>query len=204
MTEYIRTDERLDVLASLESCADNLARTRESDRAWKWVVLSLHSALQGAMVCHLSGGLQIGALTDKCAAAWLKWFHERNPDEKAPRKYLASAPQLLKRLTGSTRQYDIDCGGIVEVGESQKKSFESLHALRNEFTHLPPQHWSIEIELIRESAKGVLDILESIASDPGPFRHMEEIELSALQARIAEVRNLLSPPSPKREEVNAL
>ena len=32
MTEYVRPNEMLDVQASLESCADNLARTRELDR----------------------------------------------------------------------------------------------------------------------------------------------------------------------------
>lgn len=200
MPEYVRTDEQLDVLASLESCADSLARTRESDRAWKWVVLSLHSALQGAMVCHLSGSLKIGALKDECAEAWLKWLHGRKRGEKAPKIYVASAPQLLKRLTGSARPNDPDCGGILKVTEAQCKSFKSLHALRNEFTHLPPQAWSIEIELIRESTKGVLDILESIASDPWPFRHMEEAERRALDLRIREIREFLLEPAPPLEE----
>ena len=59
VTGYARTDERRDVVASLEHCALSLTRAKESDGAWKWAILSLHSALQGAMVCHLSGTLGI-------------------------------------------------------------------------------------------------------------------------------------------------
>lgn len=204
MPEYVRTDEQLDVLASLESCADSLARTRESDRAWKWVVLSMHSAFQGAMVCHLSGSLKIGALKDECAEAWLKWLHGRKRGEKAPKKYVASAPQLLKRLTGSARPNDPDCGGMLKVTEAQCKSTKSLHALRNEFTHLPPQAWSIEIALIKESVGGVLDILESIAGDPWPFRRMSDSDLEALDSRITEIRELISEAMPMREEMNPI
>ena len=74
MAKYVRTDECQDVLVSLEHCALSLRQARQSDRAWKWVILSLHSALQGAMVCHLSGTAQLGALTKKRAEEWLEWY----------------------------------------------------------------------------------------------------------------------------------
>ena len=194
MTEYITTDERLDVLASLEACADNLARTRESDRAWKWVVLSMHSALQGAMVCHLSGGAQIGALKGNCAKSWLNWLNERKyvEDEVPPKSFVASAPELLRRLTGSSHRFENDCGQVIEITEAQSRSFKSLHDLRNEFTHFHPKGWSVEMALIRESASDVLEILDTIAKDPWPFRHMAESERTALDSRIREIGALLS------------
>lgn len=191
MTQYITTDERLDVLASLEACADNLERTRESDRAWKWVVLSMHSALQGAMVCHLSGGAQIGALTTQCAKAWLKWFGEYEDREVAPKSRVASAPELLKRLTGSSHRFENDCGQIIEITEAQSRAFLSLHDLRNQFTHFHPQGWSVEIALIRESMSGVIEILDLIVTDPWPFRDMSEQERSALNSRIREIDEML-------------
>ena len=39
MIGYVQTDERQDVLASLEHCAMCLADTERSNPAWKWVVL---------------------------------------------------------------------------------------------------------------------------------------------------------------------
>ena len=160
----------------------------------------MHSALQGAMVCHLSGSMQIGALRDDCAKAWLKWHNERDAAVATPETLVASPFRLLKRLTGSARQYDVDCGGILEVGESQIKSFDSLHDLRNRFTHFLPQFWSIEIELIRESVNGVLDILELIVADSWAFMRMDDGERRALDSRIAEIRKSLSEPLQPREE----
>ena len=83
MKTYVRTDERQDVLASLDHCARCLAETEHSDGAWKWVILSLHSALQGAMVCHLSGTAEAGALTPTCARKWFEWHACDRRDEIA-------------------------------------------------------------------------------------------------------------------------
>ena len=198
MHQYITTDERLDVLASLESCADNLARTRESDRAWKWVVLSMHSALQGAMVCHLSGSAQIGALSETCAKAWLKW-RCGTEDQAAPKSRVAPAPELLKRLTGSAHRFENDCGRIIETTDAQHRAFASLHKIRNEFTHFLPQAWSIEIALIRESISGVLEILSLVANDPWPFRHMSDGERCCLKLRILEISESLRCPANRLE-----
>ena len=201
MTQYTTTDERLDVLASLEACADNLARTSESDRAWKWVVLSMHSALQGAMVCHLSGSTRIGALKAKCAKAWRTWLNEGKytGDEEPPSSFVASAPELLKRLAGSSPRFGHDCGQVIKITEAQSKSFKSLHELRNQFTHFHPQSWIIETALIRESLSGALEILEAIAKDPWPFQHMSESERAALDSGIREIGKLLrcSPYHPE-------
>ena len=193
MPEYVSTDEQRDVLASLEFCANSLQRTGESPAAWKWVVLSLHSALQGAMVCHLSGGYQVGALRKKNAEAWLTWLQGRDYDKPAPKKmFLASAPDLLKRLVGEAHRYEGDCGEVLEITDAQRESFKKLHALRNPFTHFPPRGWSIEIAYIREVGADALDLLELIASDPWPFRHLSDNEQERMDSTIAEIRRMLS------------
>ena len=136
MTGYLHTDERHDVLASLEHCALCLASAERSSGAWKWVVLSLHSALQGAMICHLSGTAGVGALTSTCARQWSQW-HERdgrgeidyidegvdelglpargfrNPDDRPPSDRVASAPELFKRLGSESERIESGCGRII-------------------------------------------------------------------------------------------
>ena len=62
MSAYVEIDECQDVLVSLDHCVICLGLVEPSPGAWKWVILPLHSALQGAMVCHLSGTAQAGAL----------------------------------------------------------------------------------------------------------------------------------------------
>ena len=101
---YLRTDECQDVLSSLEQCVLSLAQARRSERAWKWVILSLHSALQGAMVCHLSGPDQLGALTKKNVAKLLEWYEkgfQDGVDESCiptSNEFVANANELFERL----------------------------------------------------------------------------------------------------------
>ncbi len=213
MKKYVRTDERQDVLASLEHCALSLSQAGQSDRAWKWVVLSLHSALQGAMVCHLSGTAQLGALTKKRAAKWLKW-HERDRrgeikriqdvdefgrpitriekrEDEPPVDFVANADELFERLSCPSLRIENGCGGIISIIEKQGKSFKRLHKLRNQFSHFSPKGWSIELEFIEEVIDDVLDVLCSILDDHWPFRNMPEEDKIALRSRIQEIRSIL-------------
>ena len=212
MTDFVHTDERQDVLASLEHFATSLAEVKQSDGAWKWVVLSLHSALQGAMVCHLSGTEQIGALTPKCAEKWIEW-HERDRrgeihyikeglDEfgvpvrrpktrrdQPPRDRVANAKELFRRLSSQSKRIEPGCGKIIKITSEQEKSFERLHDLRNNFTHFSPKGWSIEIQLIEGVIPDILDIIAHIADDWWPFRHMSDDERAMLQAKICKLRH---------------
>ena len=211
MTGYVQTDERQDVLASLEHCAMCLADTERSDGAWKWVVLSLHSALQGAMVCHLSGTAEVGALTSACARQWSEW-HERDrhgeieyiddgvdelslpvrlprsPRDRPPSDRVASAAELFKRLGSESERIESGCGRIIEITAAQRKSFERLHDLRNGFTHFSPRGWSIELQLIEDVVPDMLDVIAQIADDWWPFRHMSPEERELLRNSISDLR----------------
>ena len=68
---WLRTDEREDVAVSLLQCVNLLREAATQPRLWKWAILSLHNALQGAMACHLSGTAQFGALDKKNLKAHL-------------------------------------------------------------------------------------------------------------------------------------
>ena len=81
MDKSVEIDEITDILVSLEFCAFSLTQLHKSERAWKWAIISLHSALQGAMVCHLSGRLLIGFQEEKTAKKSLERF-VRNPADR--------------------------------------------------------------------------------------------------------------------------
>jgi len=51
---WIRTDEAEDVAGSMRHAIRAGRLVAEDSQAWKWVVLAVHSALQGACVCHLT------------------------------------------------------------------------------------------------------------------------------------------------------
>lgn len=211
---YIHIDERLDVLASLELCAISLTHTRQTERAWKWVILSLHSALQGAMVCHLSGAAQLGALTTQSASKWLDWYNNKRHSETesmqedydefgvpntqaedngepAPVEVVASATVLFERLYCRSKRIEESFGEVIPVTEQQKKSFKRLHRLRNEVTHFSPKGWSIELSYIWEIIPDVLAVLGLILDDPWTFIHMSDEDRIALHSKFKEINQLI-------------
>ena len=61
---YIRTDERSGFLCSMRHCVGSLDLAANDLLQWKWVILSIHNALQGALVNTLMGSARFGALRD--------------------------------------------------------------------------------------------------------------------------------------------
>ena len=214
MAQYIHTDECLDVLASLEHCVLSMKQAQTSNRAWKWVVLSFHSALQGAMVCHLSGTAQLGALDQRTAAQWLRWHDsdrlgenrrvqqgvdefgtpteriERKKDQP-PRDFVANASELFDRLSSQSKRIEAGCGGVIHITREQRIAFKRLHELRNQLSHFSPKGWSIELKLISESIYALLDVLCLILDDHWPFRHMSSAHKRDLSGRIEEIRSII-------------
>ena len=151
----------------------------------------LHSALQGAMVCHLSGTAQLGALTKNSAKQWLE-LHEKQACAEPPRERVADAPELFSRLGSSERRIEHQCGAVLGITDSQRQSFHRLHSLRNGFTHFQPKGWCIEIDFIKTILSDALDVLALIAEDPWPFRHMSQNERDDLESKMTEICSLLS------------
>ncbi len=187
-SDYIRFDECQDVLSSLEQCAFSLAQVRQLSHAWKWVVISLHSALQGAMVCHLSGTAKTGALTKDSAKKRLEWsrsFKDKDPG------VVTGARELFNRVSDSSSRLEKTDGEEISVTDEHKKAFERLHNLRNEFSHFGTKLWSIEIAYIEEIIEPVLDILCLIAADDWSFRRMPE-EGEEIRRAIEKVRSTVA------------
>lgn len=198
MSRFIRTDEHQDVLASLEQCAFSLAQVRRSERAWKWVILSLHSALQGAMACHLSGTEQLGALEKRSVENWHQWNEKCIQDDaedsgdprrkRLARERLADTNELFRRLHCSEARIEDGCGRVISITDQQRASFQLLHDRRNEFTHFSPKSWIIDLCSIKQAIEDVLNVLCLIADDGWPFRHMAEQDWSILRSKIEEIR----------------
>jgi len=202
---WVRTDEWRDVLASIRHCAISLNDTEQSDGAWKWVVLSLHSALQGAMVCHLSGTAEMGALTEKCAKEWSDW-HQRDGrgeiewlerdehletkrrEDHPPNDRIACAPVLFKRLGSESERVEHGGGQVIEITDRQRKAFDRLHELRNEFVHFSPKGWSVEIDFIQGAMPDMLDIIARIVEDSWSFRHVNDEQLKLLKDSVYDLR----------------
>ena len=174
---WLRTDEGEDVAASLRHAVRSFTFVIADDQAWKWVALSLHSALQGACVCHLvTTANPVGAVTRKNAAEWLVYFDATITDPKAasPKTHLMTLPDLLKAIRQPYSAGDRSNSSGIRLSEKELKWLRRFHDdVRNQFTHFEPMGWSIEVSGFPGLAKLIARLVGEIASVGWAFRHKD-------------------------------
>lgn len=198
---WLELDEGLDTLYALRHVELCLCAVSKKPELWKWGALALHSALQGAMVCHLNGSANVGFLSEKSAKEWfawdekdrageIPWIIDDEPDEfgfrtrrltdqgiKRPTTYMAAPRELFKRLSDENKRIEGGVGAVINVTDGQKWAFNRLSELRDEFTHFKPKGWHIEISGFPSIVAEIGALILSIAKDDYPFRHLKESEL---------------------------
>ncbi|MBC7151407.1 MAG: hypothetical protein H5U22_18655 [Rhizobium sp.] len=209
---WLRIDEQTDVIASLLVCLLCIEKVNEEPMLWKQVIVSLHNALQGAMVCHLSGTAQMGALDNRSWSKTYEW-HERDragkiefdvvhvdgrpvrraksAQDEFPSQRLAAANTLFSRLHDEGNRREA-AGCIIETTEEQAKSFERLHTLRNGFSHFTPAGWSIELAGLPKICLDCLNVIKLIFQDDWAFRHMNSHEKATLADLIVSLEKLFT------------
>ncbi|MEP5761269.1 MAG: hypothetical protein ABJ327_18525 [Litoreibacter sp.] len=146
--------------------------------------MALHSALQGACVCHLTKNARpLGAVTKTNAAEWNKYFEESGENENAerPTTKMMALPELLKavRKQGS-------CGGFpnskkIEISDSEYDWLKRIHLeIRNQFVHFEPLGWSIEVSGVPQIGQIIARIIKDIHDCGWAFRHLDSTKKNAM------------------------
>ena len=155
--EYIRFDEVEDVLSSLDLLALISARITREPSYWKWVIVSSHMALQGAIVCVLAGTSSLPVLDKNSGRLMADWLDKRQgqiPDDR-----LADFGTLLDRA----QDKQFTDGNPLALTAQRKKDILRLHRhFRNDFAHFTPKGWSIEVAglpRIISAALGAIEVL---------------------------------------------
>jgi hypothetical protein len=143
--DYLCFDEQEDVVATQEHCAhltDSLSATPAN---WKWFLVALHNALQGALVCTQSRSATIGALSTQSQKKWFD-YHERSRTDSSPKPPKRILADLLELYERSKRpEWMSVCGGSpLWPALHHHQSVRHLHDLRNNFMHFAPMGWWIE------------------------------------------------------------
>ena len=185
--EYLKTDERADVICSLQMTLSALKQAKDNSHSWKWVILTLHNAIQGAMVCHLSGSANLGACTKQSARKWRKW-HDGDGNGDAPELWLANPKELFKRLLDVDSRIEGARGGKISTDDAQKDAFKLLCELRKPFTHFQPKSWLIQIAGLPNMVLQIVTLIEAISNDGWSFRHADYSQKFELSSLIKDIR----------------
>jgi hypothetical protein len=187
---WFETSTEQDVVQSLQHFVLCTKAAQNNLSAWKWAIIAFHNALQGALVCHLSGTIQLGALEAKCAQKQLKFVqHDRPPAMQEPWLKLATIGALFQRATTST-EFDSKGKPIDWVNDARRPSiavdeatdwaFKKLVSLRNDSAHFTPKGWSIEVGGLPTIFACLAQFIDKVVIDGWAFRHLSPDERTDL------------------------
>lgn len=185
---WVRTDEVEDVAASVRQAVRGWAATAEDPQAWKWVMLALHSAIQGACVCHLlTTANPVGALTPRSTEEWMTYLEASREDESlsAPKRTeLMGMPDLLKAVRKKDSAGDGTAPSIA-ISDGEFNWLRKFHdEFRNQLVHFEPIGWSIEISGMPGLAKLAARIVADVQDAGWGFRHKNLAWQTALRAEL--------------------
>lgn len=164
MEVWFRTDEFKEATLSLEKVAETSEQIVNDLSQWRWLIISLHNALQGFMVLALRGTNSLSILTKKSAEEWLVAYEDGG--HLPTYEKLDSFLNLYKKIK-SDRMLMYGHSQIFVPQGSQGRSIKKINKFRNEFIHFIPKGWSIELSGMPRICTDCLSIIEFLGWDSG-------------------------------------
>lgn len=171
--QWVSTDEFEEMVDAVEHSADLSTQLKKSPRRWKWLILSLHQALQGAFVCALRGVDTAGitVLTEKSAREMWQWLDvdsHKTPHPAVPLERLAPMLDLFRKVKSARYlQEPQRLSATAKINEDIQK----LNSLRNEYGHFVPKSFSLEVSGLPRIASRCCDIIEHLTLAHSTFSH---------------------------------
>jgi len=151
--DYVRFDQRSDVVASLDLLGSILPMLKQNAGQWKWAIIAAHSSVQGALVCALANTHGWGAFLKKNQKKYSEWA-DADFVGPQPSDWLAEFPTLLDWATEQ---------GALSLPEPDKRALLRLNEYRTGFVHFKPGGWSIEAAglplLLEAAARATCDLM---------------------------------------------
>jgi hypothetical protein len=199
---WLTTDEADDVAGSIRHALRSANFLDDDAHTWKWIALALHSALQGACVCHLTTtAVPIGAVTKTNAAEWIAYFEESRTNSKAkpPQTKLMALPALLKAVRKPRSAGDSSNEAGISISDKDLNWLRYFHdVVRNQFVHFEPMGWSLEVSGIPGIATLTARIINEIADVGWAFRYQDEIWLTEVRDNLTLLLEVLQYSSTGR------
>ena len=165
--DYLKFDEREDMICALEHVEGVAATLDETPMNWKWLLIAIHNALQGTLVCVLSGSHGTGALTRKSMKTIWDWYETPSDDAKTtyPKEWLAPPLELYERAKQENYMQQFGGSPIVTTHD-QDDDVRQLNELRRGFAHYTPRLWSIECEGLPRIVLSTTAVIVSLLNHP--------------------------------------
>lgn len=209
MERWLKTDEYKEAVSALEFVLESASKLSTDICRWRWVILSLHSALQGFMVIALRHSDGSGPVPNDIIVRILTAHRNKQPQ---PDEMLHKFLVLYRLLRGQRMERYIHSKRFRPQG-TQSWSVRRLNMLRNEFIHFTPKGWSLEVSGLPHICLDCLGVIRFLQSESGNiFWHNDSLRERASTAILActdfftllhnDYENGASPCDPANSEKN--
>jgi hypothetical protein len=188
MERWLHTDEHEEAVSALEFMLESASKLASDIYRWRWIIISLHSALQGFMVIALRHSDGSGPVPDAIITQILDAHQAKEPQ---PRELLHKF-LVLYRLLKSRRMDRYVHSQRFRPQGTQNRSVCRLNQLRNEFIHFTPKGWSLEVSGLPQICLDCLAVIHFLESQSGNiFWHNQALQQRASDA-IATLREFFT------------
>jgi len=155
--EYTRFSEESNALDYLEKTIEFIHRAEANPTDWKWVILALHGALYGFMICALKG-------TDPDRVVRTNKKREKRLISFSQALEYCQDPQHMNMTTSSQ---------VLCLTHHQRCSIDVMQEYyRNAFAHYQPCLWSVELHVLPEFVIDGLEVARFLALETGNYIHL--------------------------------
>jgi hypothetical protein len=149
---------------------------------WKWVILSLHSALYNTAICASRGNNN-------------DWITVESKDRKTwtPRRDLISIWKALKDCQDINIMKIYIHSKELRLDDSEKENIRKLtETFRNKFEHFQPWSWMIEIHWFPHICIDVLNVIYFLIFESQNCINFDESQKNEIRRIINESKDILS------------
>jgi hypothetical protein len=154
---YWTIDAEYDAVHSICAALDSLRLVDKRPHYWKWFIVGLHSAIQGALVLALNNDnsvlVQKPGVSRKMLAAFAG-------DQDFPSPYMDNFLGLYCKAMNAEHLRQ----GAIPVPDNpvHLRAIRTLDELRDEFLHFNYKTWSIERDLLIECPQACCEVLSHL------------------------------------------
>jgi hypothetical protein len=185
--QFVHFDEYEDAVVAIELVGSQSVDVPRRPSQWKWVIMAMQNAVQGAMVIALSGSDGCGALAPKSQQRNRKWLEHLSPNR--PPRVMAPYNVLLERI----QKPELMEGPVPNLSAEDLRNLQRLNdALRRQFAHFNPTGWGIELGYMKNIMPAALNLFEFLTTTQGrPNIHFTEEQRDRMHRALGQARTAL-------------
>ncbi|MBX4271468.1 hypothetical protein [Clostridium estertheticum] len=169
----LRVNVETELIKTLEKTYQFIKEAEDDIYAWKWIIISLHNAVQNCMVIALKGSSTFGVLNKKSRKEWFDWY---NKNSEYPQMKMELFLELFKKIKCDNGKELNDYAKKINGNNQIDNSMKLLNEYRNEFIHFIPKSWVLILSGVPQICIDVLTVIDFLVTESGKITFYDDAD----------------------------